>query len=639
MKPLRPAPRVGQLACGIGGGVCGGTALGVADGLYVLASARPAEYGALVYGGLLYGAAGLILGITAGGVGAVLGPRLGWTAARTWALAAGLSAGMLTAAVLGERFGAPAAGAGAPWLGAAAGAVVAFFVAWLGAHLLSKTPLRVLLSPQGTLSAWALGLLVSALFSVSPAPDAPDRMSPDGAASEPSSDKPDLLLIVVSGLRADAITLATPALAALARDSLVFEQAVAGAGEVGPAIGTLLTSVPPSLHRATVDGEALRSPGPTLAEALQVGGYVTGGLPNHAAITRLRSFDRGFDWYPSTRLGPLGASESAAALALFPPLRAAWQRYAARPSPDAWHTPAARQLQDAMAFLNANAGRPSFLFVHLAEPAPPWFAEDGSAAGGANPAPPERARALYNRDLAGLDAALGAFLRGLRESGRYGRTAIVLTGDCGEELGEGGRVGHGRVLSEGVVRVPLLVKLPDGGWAGTRAPWQVRAVDVAPTLLDLAGLPPPPMWRGAPLIDDWFEDDLARAAPAVDGGPLRGPPPWATHPGSRPALVELDIGDATLVAVRADGVKLTRRRGGGAPGAACFDVTLDPAEQRPLLLDDPRCRRADIADALLEGWSGVRPPPTPAEDPANEAVIPIPEPEGAPGSDSFDAGG
>jgi hypothetical protein len=68
-------------------------------------------------------------------------------------------------------------------------------------------------------------------------------------------------------------------------------------------------------------------------------------------------------------------------------------------------------------------------------------------------------------------------------------------------------------------------------------------------------------------------------------------------------------------------------------------VTLDPAEQRPLLLDDPRCRRADIADALLEGWSGVRPPPTPAEDPANEAVIPIPEPEGAPGSDSFDAGG
>ncbi|MFN7146023.1 MAG: sulfatase/phosphatase domain-containing protein, partial [Myxococcota bacterium] len=194
-------------------------------------------------------------------------------------------------------------------------------------------------------------------------------------------------------------------------------------------------------------------------------------------------------------------------------------------------------------------------------------------------------------------------------------------------LGGRGRLGHGETLYDDIVRVPLLVKLPGNARAGTRVPWQVRAVDVAPTIVEAAGLAPPEAWRGATVFDDWFEDDLALLVPPVPepdevAGPFT-PPAWPEHPGSRPALVELSTPNGGLVAVREGGLKLVRRTGSVVPGSACYDLRAEPGEVRALPPDDARCRRADIADALLGGWTGVRPPPTPAEDPPAEVEEPL----------------
>jgi len=201
--------------------------------------------------------------------------------------------------------------------------------------------------------------------------------------------------------------------------------------------------------------------------------------------------------------------------------------------------------------------------------------------------------------------------------------AIVVTATRGVELGERGVYGPGVDLHDDVVRVPLLVKLPRGAFAGTRVPWQVRAVDIAPTLVEAAGLRIPGAWQGEPLVDDWFEDDLARLRPPAvepdEAAPAFHPPGWADHPGSRPALVEQKGRSGVLLVVRDGGLKLARLRGGIVPTSTCFDLLADPTEAHPRPSDDIRCRRVDIADALLDGWSGVRPPPTPVEDP------PIPE--------------
>jgi arylsulfatase A-like enzyme len=79
-------------------------------------------------------------------------------------------------------------------------------------------------------------------------------------------------------------------------------------------------------------------------------------------------------------------------------------------------------------------------------------------------------------------------------------TWIVLTADHGEEFGEHGNidVGHGLTLYGEVLRVPLIFH-PAEAQAGKRLSRQVRLIDVAPTILDLVGVPIPEEMEGVSL--------------------------------------------------------------------------------------------------------------------------------------------
>lgn len=641
MRTGRPAPplpgRLAHAGYALGGALCGGSVVGGAEGLYVLASTRPAEYGAFAYGVVLYGAAGVALGAPLALVLAALGRRARFGAERAWSASVAAAAAALATVVLHARVGARLVDLGVthPLLVAALGTgVLALVGAWFGGHVVAKTPLRLLASARGTVGAWFAGLAVAVLLSASPAPGAATTLAPGRPL--PAEPRPDVILVVVDGLRTDALgaygapTGATPRLDAFARDAVVFEQHVAAAGTTAPAVASIFTATPAGLHGVAADGDVLGGDLPTVAEVLRDAGYATGGLPNATSVSGTRGFDRGFDWYPLTREDPLHASESAAALTLYRPLRAAWEARVPRPPVDAWHTPAPAQLAAADTFLRAN--RLAFLFVHLAEPNLPWFATDGRVlhdvpSRDTAQSLADEARRLYADEVTRVDDALGAFLDRLRAAGRYDGALVVVTADHGEELGGRGGLGHGETLYDDIVRVPLLVKLPGNARAGTRVPWQVRAVDVAPTIVEAAGLAPPEAWRGATVFDDWFEDDLALLRPPDpepdDLGAPFTPPGWAEHPGSRPALVELSTPNGGLVAVREGGLKLVRRTGSVVPGSACYDLRAEPGEVRALPPDEARCRRADIADALLGGWTGVRPPPTPAEDPPAEDENPL----------------
>ncbi|MFQ5349840.1 MAG: sulfatase [Thermoanaerobaculia bacterium] len=95
--------------------------------------------------------------------------------------------------------------------------------------------------------------------------------------------------------------------------------------------------------------------------------------------------------------------------------------------------------------------------------------------------------ALYDGGIRYADEVLAGFFAELGRLGLEEKTTVVITSDHGEEFLEHHRVGHTQLYPE-TLHVPLLVLHPDQR-AGRRVPEVVQSIDIAPTLLELAGLP------------------------------------------------------------------------------------------------------------------------------------------------------
>ncbi len=134
-------------------------------------------------------------------------------------------------------------------------------------------------------------------------------------------------------------------------------------------------------------------------------------------------------------------------------------------------------------------------------PGPPPTGPELRRLAAAGPPDPELARyyeALYDASIRYVDERLQAFFEGLERLGLARETAVVVTSDHGEEFGEHGGLGHARLYPE-VLFVPLVVAAP-GLPAGERIATLVESVDVAPTLLALAGIEPAGRMTGVDLL-------------------------------------------------------------------------------------------------------------------------------------------
>jgi arylsulfatase A-like enzyme len=129
--------------------------------------------------------------------------------------------------------------------------------------------------------------------------------------------------------------------------------------------------------------------------------------------------------------------------------------------------------------------RPFFLWAHFFDPHEPH----PRAARG--PLAESDLRRDYAAEVARTDHAIGRVLEALAAlPGELGaRTVVVLTADHGESLGEHGAVGHARDLTEPVVRIPLLIRVPGLEPRVIQRPRST--LSVLPTLLDVLGLPQP----------------------------------------------------------------------------------------------------------------------------------------------------
>jgi arylsulfatase A-like enzyme len=430
-----------------------------------------------------------------------------------------------------------------------------------------KGPGRRLL---GALASYALVLLLPIWIGVIPEPLGTARASLAGAGSA----SPSVLLIVVDTLRADALAgfggdpSATPSVASLARDASVFARAYAAAPWTTPSFASILTSSYPSQHQAGRRDPALDfkyamiDSLPTLAEVLHEHGYWTGAALSNAYLAKRMGLARGFDDYENLVSlqwqHPVLVGLAARGLIEIPP-----------------YVAAAAQTRRILELVRRGAasGGPFFVLAHYMDPHAPHWAHAGFDRG-AGQSPAER----YRGEVSYTDHHLGILIRELQARGLYDDLLIVLTADHGEELTEGrnaGDFGHGHTLFDEVLHVPLLVKQPGGGGAGTRNTQPVSGIDVAPTILQLVGIDVPAEFQGRPLLGLEANRDPERIL--FSERLLYGREQKAAISGDVKVILETSP----------DGVVHTR----------VYDRALDPGETSPLAADAPRFQH--LASALV----------------------------------------
>ncbi len=131
-----------------------------------------------------------------------------------------------------------------------------------------------------------------------------------------------------------------------------------------------------------------------------------------------------------------------------------------------------------------------------------------------------------------LDAAIGRFLEALAERGLYDDALIVLMGDHGEMNGHRALIDKGVYGHPRVARAPLAIKLPGGAQAGRQVDAPVSLLDLAPTLLEAAGVQPLERLDGESLWPHLRGEQVARAKPILFEAH------WHVAPNPAVALIE-----------------------------------------------------------------------------------------------------
>jgi arylsulfatase A-like enzyme len=111
----------------------------------------------------------------------------------------------------------------------------------------------------------------------------------------------------------------------------------------------------------------------------------------------------------------------------------------------------------------------------------------------------DKARLRYDEFIADADSAFGVFLSGLEGAGRLRNTAVIVSSDHGESF-EGGIYSHGsEYQTRPQLHIPLIIRMP-GQERGSRVAITADQTVLAPTILDIAGIPHPNWMSGESLL-------------------------------------------------------------------------------------------------------------------------------------------
>ncbi len=402
-----------------------------------------------------------------------------------------------------------------------------------------------------------------------------------------------ILFIDIDTLRADHLGCygyskrTSPTIDRLAAEGVRFERCYAPGIPTTPAHTTIYTGQHPLTHNIVCHGGTadLDRKTPLLPELLQKAGYTTCAVDNLFDIKPWLA--RGYEFY----INP----------AFHHPMRLL--------------VSCEEQNQRAIPWLKAHAHERFFLFIHYWEPHTPYLPPDRYRRfyDGIDPfdpridalepikdtpfwgmwgdtwfnklgpvTDPEYIVSLYDAEIRHADDGVAELLAALEETGAADDTLVLLTADHGEVMVRNGIYFDHHGLYEETIRVPLILRWPERLAAGQTVEPFVQQMDFAPTLLNWAGVEPPPTMEGK---------DFGPLAQGTDATPL-----WDR-------IVACENTWQSKWALRTETHKLILSRAQDEHGSALrelYDLRADPGETRNL--SDSGRATADAMESELETW-------------------------------------
>jgi arylsulfatase A-like enzyme len=462
----------------------------------------------------------------------------------------------------------------------------------------------------------------------------------------PGGRRPNILLIVLDALRADAVEAygapsgATPILAELARRGTAVANVRATAPWTLPSHVAMFTGqLARGLGLGQAPGGSPHGAAPVvraqrdrlLAEVLRQAGYATGAVTGNVWAGQASGFDTGFERFAeldSSRQNVLGGG-------LRNRLKWDWEAVRARADDGA-----ARAEQVLTGWIDELDARPFFWFVNLVDchgpylPPKPWHGASAltrlrtadeahryltfdailQSRLGVIRVPEgalQRMRRLYAASVRYADAWVGRLLAALESVGQLEQTLVAVCSDHGENFGEDGLMTHGLSLDERLLRVPLITAGP-----GASALEGMLSLSELPSRLGAA----------VRLHDHPWDSGL------VDGLAVAQWEPWELGEERVSQLrAQWQLGDqamhrllSPLTAAISGRFKLVR--GADADEQALYDLAADPLERAPLTDEGAMAARAgdtlaQLRAAVESPAAQARPNAVPAADTASAEEV------------------
>ena len=407
-------------------------------------------------------------------------------------------------------------------------------------------------------------------------------LAPSGVADVSTLVRPkNVVLWFIDTLRADKLRcynpktrVHTPNFDAFARGGTMFRRTLSQSSHSKPSAATVLTGHYPASHGARTHQDKLRRDVPMLSELFRQAGHETVGFASNGFIGPKHGFVRGWHTFRNLLLkGKPGKG---------PYLLAEVRGWLARRKARA-----------------KAAAKPFFLYVHSIDPHVPYTPPhqylsmywkeryrgrvvprltghqlDDARAGKFRVGPTDKryVEALYDGEVSAADHYFGQMMELLEREGLSKDTLVIVSADHGEELWEHGQPGHGHTLFNELIGVPLLFGPAPLVPSARVVEGSVEMVDVAPTILALAGLAVPERAQGRSLVP------MMR-----DEGPA--------------SPVSFSVHEGRIAAAQQGRFKYIVYRGGAE---RVFDLDADPLEQKDISKSRPHVRRH--LRALLSTW-------------------------------------
>jgi len=346
-----------------------------------------------------------------------------------------------------------------------------------------------------------------------------------------------VVVVTIDTLRPDHLhcygysKIETPNVDAIAQGGVLFEDAVTQTPLTPPSHASIFTGLNPTTHHVRdTGGFILESSSTTLATILQQQGWDTAAFISSAVLKKLFGLNQGFAVYDDQMPKPGKGHEF---------LEDAERR-------------AGDTVDHAIRWLDAQSGKPFFLWVHVYDPHAPY-----------NAPPPYREQYKdrpYDGEIAYADHELGRLFDAVRKKSPPDKTLIAVLSDHGESLGEHGEFSHGVFLYDATLRIAFLLSGP-GVPAGMRVKQQARTIDFLPTILDLMGGRAPAAVEGVSLKPSFTGKETGAAASYAE----------TLYP-------KINLGWAELRAIRTNHWKYIL-----APKPELYDLSQDPSETKNVI--------------------------------------------------------